>query len=189
MMLAIVHTAMLEKPPIFNGQHRLNKAGRNLVVRNQAALGAVRVFAQASDEQRLELVTPESLAAVVHDRIDHAIPGVNGCGIGRVVRLRAGVHRDRQPRLGKSPHPRWARVAIGGVAGLAQFIGDQALAQLLSQPHLAGRRIDLRGVGEERLLQPLINDVSVLAVVVPEDDQTNQADEQNAPDHTAHQPR
>ena len=56
------------------------------------------------------------------------------------------------------------RRAIGGVAGLAQFIGDQVDAELLPGPNLARRGKNLGRVGKERLLEPLVHNVLVLEV-------------------------
>ena len=53
----IVHAAVLKEAPVLDGQHGLHQVGRNFVVGEQAALGAVGVVAEPGDEQRLQFVT------------------------------------------------------------------------------------------------------------------------------------
>ena len=67
-MRHVVDAAVLKEAPIFNGDDGLHEVRRNLVVSEQAALGAVGVFAEAGDEQRLELVAGKRLAFRVDDR-------------------------------------------------------------------------------------------------------------------------
>ena len=57
----VVHAAVLEEAPVLDGQHRLHQVLRNLVVGEQAALGAVGVFAEAGDQQRLQLIAGQRL--------------------------------------------------------------------------------------------------------------------------------
>ena len=59
-----INPAVLKEPPVFDGDDGLNQVGWNLVVIEQPALGAICVFAQAGDEQRLELVAGERLSMI-----------------------------------------------------------------------------------------------------------------------------
>jgi hypothetical protein len=68
----VVDAAVLKEAAVFDGEHGLHQVGRNLVVGDEAALGAVGVVAQAGDEQRLKLVAGERLAVVVGDGLDNA---------------------------------------------------------------------------------------------------------------------
>ena len=63
---------MLEEAAVFDGEHGLDQIGRNLVVADEAALGAVGVLSEAGDEQRLEFITGQGLAAVVGDGFHNA---------------------------------------------------------------------------------------------------------------------
>ena len=63
----IIDAAMLKKAAVLNGDDGMHKIGRNLVVGEHAALGALGALAQAGDEQRLELVARKSLAVLVGD--------------------------------------------------------------------------------------------------------------------------
>ena len=71
---AVVHAAVLEEAAVFDGQHRLDQILRDLVVGEQPALGAVGVFAQAGDQQRLQLIARQRLAVIVGDRLSHTPP-------------------------------------------------------------------------------------------------------------------
>ena len=61
----VVHAAVLEEAAVFDGDHRMHQVLRNLVVGDQAALGAVGVFAQAGDQQRLQFIAGQRLAVIV----------------------------------------------------------------------------------------------------------------------------
>ena len=148
---------MLEEAAVFNGDDGMNEIRRNLVVGEEAALGALRALAQAGDEQRLELVAGKLLAVRVGDRIHHAAADVDGGAVGRVIRLRAGLHRDLLHAFAVGSQLRSLRCAVTRVAGIAQLIGDPANGELLPGPHLARRGINLGCAGEDWLLQPRIN--------------------------------
>ena len=63
---------------------------------------------------------------IVGDGVHHAAAHVNGGAVGRVIGLRAGAHGDLLHALAEGAQLRRLRGAIAGVAGLAQFVGDQA---------------------------------------------------------------
>ena len=73
------------------------------------------------------------------------------------------------PPRGVSPQLRGLRRAVGGVAGILQFIGNQAHRQLLPGTHLARRRVDLCCGREHRLLEPFVHDALILEVVEAKD--------------------
>ena len=68
-MRTVVDAAVLEEAAVLDGQHGVDQIRRNLVVGEQAALGAVGVVAEAGDEQRLQLIAGQRLAVIVGDRI------------------------------------------------------------------------------------------------------------------------
>ena len=68
----VVDAVVLEEAAVFDGQNGLDQIGRNLVVGEQAALGAVGVVAEAGDEQRLQLIAGQRLAVIVGDGLHHA---------------------------------------------------------------------------------------------------------------------
>ena len=90
----VIDAAVLKETPVLNGDDGVNQVRRNFLVGEQAALGAVGVLAEAGDEQRLELIAGKRLAMLVGDRIHYAVADVDGGAIGRVIRLRAGLHGD-----------------------------------------------------------------------------------------------
>ena len=58
----VVDAAVLKESPVFNGQHRLHKIGRNLFVGNQPPLRAVCIFAQAGNQQGFQLIAGQTPA-------------------------------------------------------------------------------------------------------------------------------
>ena len=61
----VVDSAVLKEAAVFDGQHCLHNVLRNFIVSEQAALGAVDVFAEAGDEQRFKFIAGERLAVIV----------------------------------------------------------------------------------------------------------------------------
>ena len=57
----VIDAVVLEEAAVFNGQHRVHQVLRDLVVGDEAALGAVGVFAEAGDQHGLELVAGQRL--------------------------------------------------------------------------------------------------------------------------------
>src|SRR5207249_246863 len=55
----VVDAAVVEEVTVFNGGDGLHQARRDLLIGNQAALGAILVFGERSDELRFELVGGE----------------------------------------------------------------------------------------------------------------------------------
>ena len=78
----VVDAAVLEEAAVLDGHDGVDQIVRNLVVGEQAALGAVGVVAQAGDEQRLELIAGQPLAMVVGDGLHHAAADANGGASG-----------------------------------------------------------------------------------------------------------
>ena len=114
----VVDAAVLKEAPVLDGQNRLHQVLRNLVVGEQAALGAVGIVAQAGNQQRLQLIAGQRLAMIVGDRLHHAGADVDGRAVLRVIGLRAGAHGDGLHALLVGSQRRSLRCAIGGVAGL-----------------------------------------------------------------------
>ena len=185
----VVDAAVLKEAAVLDGQHGLHQIWRNLVVGDQAALGAVGVVAQAGDQQRLQFIAGQRLAVIVGDRLHHAGADADGGAVLRVIGLRAGAHGDGLHAFGVGSQLRSLRGAIGGVAGLAQFIGDELDGELLSGTHLARRGIDLGGVGKDGLFEPLVHDALILEVVKSEDDKDNEHNGRKRQQHHAQQQR
>ena len=101
---------------------------------------------------------------------------MDGSAIGRVIRLRAGPHGDLLRALAERAQQRWLRSTVAAVAGLAQLFCDQLDGELLPRPHLARGGENLRGVGEDRLLEPLVHNARVLDVEKGEDANAHQHD-------------
>ena len=85
----VVDAAVLEEAAVFDGEDGLDEVLRDLVVGDEAALGAVGVFAEAGDEKGFEFVAGERLAVVVGDGVDDAVGDVDGGAVLGVVGLRA----------------------------------------------------------------------------------------------------
>ncbi len=64
-----VDAVVLEEAAVLDAQHRLNQIRRNLVIGEQAALGAVGALAQPGDQQRLQLIAGQRLPMRVGDRL------------------------------------------------------------------------------------------------------------------------
>ena len=58
---------------------------------------------------------------------------------------------------------------LAGVAGLAKLVRDPVDGELLAWANLVRSGVNLGGVGEDRLLEPLIHDALVLDVEKRED--------------------
>ena len=167
----VVNAVVLKEAAVLNGQDGLDQVLRNLVVGDQAALGAVGIVAEAGDEQRLQLIAGQRLAMIVGDGFHHAGADADGCAVLRMIGLRTGAHGDGLRALRVGSQRRNLRGAIGGVAGFAQFIGDEADGELLSGTDLARRGIDFGRVGEDGLLEPVVHDALVFEIKPAEDDQ------------------
>ena len=157
---------MLEEAAVFNGQHRMHQVLRDLVVGDEAALGAVGVFAEAGDQFGLELVAGQRLTAIVGNGIHLAILDLNGGAVLGVIGLRAGKDGDAVVARAVGAH---GGIFLGtgeGVVRLAEFLGDQADGELLAGAHFARLGEDLGSVFEQGLLEALIDDVLVLDVVI-----------------------
>src|ERR1700758_5375559 len=119
---------------------------RNLIVGNEAALGAVGVFAEAGDEDRFELIAGEGLALVVADGVDHTVADVNCGAILGMIGLRAGGDGNASVALAVGAHGRWLGSALSGVSCLAEFLGDEADWQFLVGTDFARFGVDLGGI-------------------------------------------
>ena len=87
----VVDAAVLEEAAVFDGDDGLHHVRRDLVVGDEAALGAVLVFGEGGDELRLELVACQGGAVFGGDGLHHAVGGDDGGAVGGEVALRAGL--------------------------------------------------------------------------------------------------
>src|ERR1700722_5630530 len=109
-------------------------------------------------------------------------------GVWSVVGLWPRAHRDFPNRLGERPHLRRGRETVYRVTGFAQFSGNEVCADFLSGPDFARSSEYLRRVCEERLLEPIVHNLSGLVVVMGEYGETDNADQQDGTNHSADQP-
>ena len=185
----IIDAAVLKESPVLDGDDGMRQTGRNFVVGEHTALGALRALAQAGNEQRLKLVARKRLSVLVADGVDHAVAHVDGGAIGRVIRLRAGPHGDLLRALAERAQQRWLRSTVAAVAGLAQLFCDQLDGELLPRPHLARGGENLRGVGKDRLLEPLVHNACVLDVEKREEANAHQHYAADGCQQAPHNPR
>ena len=81
---------------------------------------------------------------------------------------------------------RHLRCAVGGVSGLAEFVGDELDAEFLARTEFARRGKDLGGIGEDGLLEAVIHNMLILDVVIAEDSDEEQ---QNGGKHQQSSPQ
>ena len=169
----VVDAAVGEEAAVLDGGDGLDQRGRQLVVGDDAAFGAVGAFGEAGDELGLELVGGELLLRIAGDAGDHAI--VEGdCGAFlRMVGLRAGMHADAVAAKLIGAHRRGAAAVRAGITGGTELLGDGRSGKLLSHADLARRGVDARRQVEERLRQALVDDLFVFVGVVAEGDAEN----------------
>jgi len=85
---------VIEEVTVFDRDDGLHHLGRNVLVGDEAALGAVFVFGQGGDELWLQLVGTEGGSVFGGDALNDAVAGVDGGAVGVVVALRAGLDED-----------------------------------------------------------------------------------------------
>src|ERR1700749_4436599 len=72
---------------------------------------------------------------------------------------------------------------VFAVPGIAKLLRDPPGGQFLPGTDFARSRVDFGGIGEQRLLQPLIHDVLVLDVVEAEDGNAEDRDDGDGDTH------
>src|SRR5580658_21699 len=179
---SVIDAAVLEEPTVFNRQHGLHHVGRDFTVGEQAPFGAVRVIAEPGDELRLELVARKRLALCVDNGGDLAAADAEGCAIGSVMSPRTGLHGDGLDTFTESAKRRSLRGAFGCVAGLAQLTGEETDAEFLPGTDLTWGSVDFCGVGENRLLEPFVDEAAILEVKVAEYAEADKDDERAKPE-------
>ena len=90
----VVDAAMLEKVSVFDGDDGLYHLGRDVIVGDQAPLGAVLVFGEGGDQLWFELVGAEGCSIFSGDALHCAAAGVDSGSVGVVVALRPGFDED-----------------------------------------------------------------------------------------------
>ncbi len=133
----VVNASVIEEAAVFDGGNGLHETLRNLVVADEAALGAVLVFRERGDELGLQLVGAEGDAGFGGDLLDYAAGGGNGGAVSGVEALWAGFDEDVI-----AIELEGTQLGIAVVAGLAEVSGDGGGRELLAVANLARKAID-----------------------------------------------
>ncbi len=163
---------MLEISAVFDRRDRLHHNFGNCIVGHEPALGAVLV-GKVGDQRWLQLVRLKLLAVVTGDLIDASVFKADGRAVRSMKRLRARMDGDAFRPFGIGSHRGGASVAIYRIARVSKLLRDRARRELLARPEFLRRCVHLRRVLEQRLFQPLIDNVRILDVVIAKDGRGN----------------
>ncbi len=159
-----IHSAMLEEPAIFDGEHSVPQYFRNFFVLDDLPLGSLSRVEQRSDHDGLEFVSVE-VTGVSGDALHLPAANLHRGRFRAVIRGRPGLDLDaaaaQQPVAAKFS----ASIAVG-VACLPQLCGDFGGADFLTYTNGLWDSVDFRGIAENLSFKTMLDDAVVLDVVV-----------------------
>ncbi len=113
----VVNAAVLKEVPVFNCDDGLHHLLRNLIVGDEAALGAVLVFGERGDQLRFELIGAESNAILGSNALHYAVACVDRGSVGVVIAIRTRLDEDIVAVELVSPHLRVSVVSCAAKVG------------------------------------------------------------------------